>query len=164
MKYLKQLFTVIIVALFMLTTFSGNAQKIDDNYIEENIAIIDINSFNLNKDQVIVEITLKDYSGKKMLPIVFGLNGYDFTDDGKGNDKIANDGVFTIKESVSKTKINKNYSSKVLTSSKFKHQNKMVITKGIGCKFERCDGCFCLACQWWGHSCWCVTECEIIFF
>ena len=155
----------IALAMLMLVGVTSNAQKVDDNYIKENIAIIDMSSINLEKNQVIVEITLEDYSGKKQLPSVFGLNGYNFTDDGKGYDKKANDGVFTLKESVSKSKINRNYSSKVLTSGKFMHQNKVPETsRGIGCKFERCDGCFCLACQWWGHSCWCVSECEIILF
>ena len=38
--------------------------------------------------------------------------------------------------------------------------------KGIGCEFEPC-GCpcgvlTCLACEWWGWSCWKITKCEFI--
>jgi hypothetical protein len=168
MKYLKK--TVLFVVIFVMASNFTYSQMADGKYIDENVAIIDVSTIDVGKNMIASVITLKDFNGSKSLPEGFSLNGYTFMDNGNFNDRKANDGRYTSKE----TKVNSNLKNNnklntVFTTSSFQYQNELNYQyRGIGCSFERC-GCpsscgSCPACDWYGWDCWRVKECEIMLF
>jgi hypothetical protein len=168
MKYLKKI--ILFVVLFVMVSNFTYSQMADGKYIDENVAIIDVSTIDVGKNMVASVITLKDFNGSKSLPEGFSLNGYTFMDNGNFNDRKANDGHYTSKE----TKVNSNLKNNsklntVFTTSSFQYQNELNYQyRGIGCSFERC-GCpsscgSCPACDWYGWDCWRVKECELILF
>jgi hypothetical protein len=168
MKYLKK--TILFVVIFMLVSNFTYSQMADGKYIDENVAIIDVSTIDVGKNMVASVIALKDFNGSKSLPEGFSLNGYTFMDNGNFNDRKANDGRYTSKE----TKVNSNLKNNsklntVFTTGSFQYQNELNYQyRGIGCSFERC-GCpsscgSCPACDWYGWDCWRIKECELILF
>lgn len=161
-----------ILVLFILATLIMNSNpiygQINGQYIDENVAIIDVSTISVKGNKVASILTLKDFTGANKLPVGFSLNNYTYMDNGEFNDKISNDGIYTSKETVSKSKNNNgNNTNSIFYSKNFKHITALAnITEGIGCSFERC-GCpstcgQCPACRFFGWDCWRVAKCEVI--
>ena len=96
MKTIKQIITVVAVAIFMLSFFNANAQKEQEKNFEESVAILiqdrlPIKSLKESARVVKLVSFKKDYK----LPQMFKFNDVELRDDGKGYDKIAGDGVYT---------------------------------------------------------------------
>ncbi|MBP9793713.1 MAG: hypothetical protein KBC56_06915 [Flavobacterium sp.] len=83
--------------------------------------------------------TLVNYeSAYKLLPY-YVLNGVDFTDDGKYNDVIAGDGIYTSVELLPNVKSKTDLSEIYLMSDKFRYGDNLTSAKGkikVGCKIR----------------------------
>jgi hypothetical protein len=163
MKLKLSIFILVLFgSLISSKTFAQTQQ-----YIQENIAITNVAYLDQNDGSFIIKVQLKDYGGKNQLPEGFGLNGITFSDNGKNNDTKAGDGIYYSKERGDYKKISgKTPKYTTVTDVTFKHGSKLGKTTGITCKFKKCgcpcpDGGTCPACEWWGWSCWELTECEI---
>ena len=152
----------------------GNSEQVNaqsNQYLKSNVAISNIKLISNSKSKLHYELRLIDYAGTQALPKGFGLNGFTFTDDGKYNDRVPNDGIYTSKETISASKAPKVPSGDKIFYDEGSFAHKSAVKsgsnmKGIGCEFEPCgcpcEGFTCLACEWFGWSCWKVTKCEFI--
>lgn len=151
-----------------------NVQEVESqnsDYLKSNVAISRVDLINKSSSVLYYELELTDFSGTQPLPKGFGLNGFTFTDDGKYNDRVPNDGIYSSKETISSSQAPAKRSSKDIYYDETSFVHKLALKtgkgmKGVGCEFEPC-GCpcgefTCLACEWWGWSCWKITKCEFI--
>ncbi|MEP2936646.1 MAG: hypothetical protein ABJM06_10420 [Gilvibacter sp.] len=162
---MKLKLTILILILF--GSISSNAIAQTEKYLQQNIAITDLEYIDQNDGSFIIKLTLTDFGGKNQLPPGFALNGVVFSDDGKKNDPKAGDGIYYSHERGDYKKISgKTPKNKTFMDVTFKHGSKLGRGTGISCKFKKCGcpcpgGVTCPVCIWWGWSCWEVTECEI---
>ena len=166
MKINVRMFIMLLLCTFI---FNNNTWAQSAAYMSENLAITSIDLVDQKDGSFVFQIKLTDFSGKKQLPEGFGFSGVTFTDDGKGNDPKAGDGIYHSKELGDYKKLkNRDFLDVVIVGNQFKHHQKLskVSTKGIGCKFVPCgcpcdNGTTCNACYWFGWSCWKIESCEI---
>lgn len=170
MKNLK-IFKQVVIVLLVCLSNSMIGQKTSDTFFE-NVAIIDVKAVKTNDGKYHYELKLKDFSGREVMPEGFGLKGQAFMDNGKYNDRKANDGIYTAREKIPQKKLTeKPISQTVFYDESFKYINLLPSDnqqRGIGCKFKRCGcpcstGLTCVVCMEFGWSCWIATECELIF-
>jgi restriction endonuclease S subunit len=69
-----------------------------EQFLQENIAVYDARIRSLSEDAFVREVYLKNFSDKSWDKTSIGFTGYLFEDNGKGNDLIANDGIYTSVE------------------------------------------------------------------
>lgn len=86
---------------------------------------------------------------KKLLP-AYMINGIEYNDNGKYNDKVAGDGIFTSVRNVTVKGLPKGTSKKYNASSSLRYQSANKSEIGIGCKVRTVT---CPETNWW-NSCW----------
>ena len=112
-------------------------------------------------------IIFKNFNPNFNLESTYIVDGYDYTDDGKINDLVAGDGIYTsvillpnLKNNISKN--NTSQLHKCIVSSKFKYNNQLITSKfGISCKMRITHS----GTSWFGNSCrgGCIElyDCEV---
>lgn len=92
------------------------------------------------------------HPSKKLLP-AYMIDGIEYNDNGKFNDEIAGDGVFTSVKKVVVKGLTKDVSLKYSAATSFKYQSE---SRGIsfGCKVRTVT---CPETNWW-NSCWPVSS------
>ncbi|TRX71021.1 hypothetical protein [Carboxylicivirga sp. M1479] len=69
-----------------------------EQFFKENIAIFDARIRTIDENTFVREVYLKNFSSEPWDKTSIGFTGYLFEDNGKGNDIIANDGLYTSVE------------------------------------------------------------------
>ena len=158
------------------------SQKMDDpafKKFQEQVAFVDAYTRNLDANSYVREMKLVEFSSKGGLPKGVGFAGMAFGDEGKNNDQVAGDGIYTSTEKYGITTHQeanavgerKSVLSKIYVDNNFKFDSEL--KKGgyvekitVKCRIIRC-GCpcktfTCNACEWFGWSCltweWCEVE------
>jgi len=154
----------------------GNATALPDDKIEDSLVFIQDLSFLNSKnkrDQHVLTIQILNFNANYKLLPAYNIDGVEYCDNGKFNDKVAGDGIFT---SVSEHRIlsgSSTYITNVIKSPSFKYNadfNKFIDTKygsanksGIkfGCKVRLIP---CPETNWW-NSCWPLSSpCSCVEF
>lgn len=178
MKKIKLLTLGLAVFLLSVTTFiactsndntqekitENTSQKIEDELtakwknFEESIMITPSSrvASKTNSNEVSARsFILKNFNPNFNLESTYIIDGYDYTDDGKINDLIAGDGIYTsvillpnLKNNTSKNSTPQVFKS--IVSSKFKHNDQLLTSKiGISCKMRITHS----GTSWFGNSC-----------
>ena len=173
---MKTIFKIITVLVLLVSSnvFAQNDKTIVDpkkagqlealngkELMESVIFIQDFTSFQGGKTiskPMTIEI-VNYHPTKKLLP-AYMINGLEFNDNGKFNDQIAGDGIFTSVENVVVTGLPKEVTTRFTASPLFKYQS---ANRGgsIGCKVRtiRCPETN------WMNSCWPLSSpCTCIDF
>ncbi|MBT8232139.1 MAG: hypothetical protein HKO66_14700 [Saprospiraceae bacterium] len=165
--------TVLSVMLFFLYAIVMNSQDLTKS-IQENYTLSELSVRSLNASKYVRQIKMTDYS--KSLGIQkFAFLDEAFSDEGAGNDLVANDGIFTSIESYdhnSNVKYQGHlnpiivsnylfYTEDFLHKEELKSMNGDKDGKGVSVEVEGeicfcgCERCSCLACKWWdAPGCW----------
>lgn len=194
MKYLLNSFFALLAILFLNSCQDDNysIQKANENPATNNISSKSlatpeefVNSVALlqqggfedpsNPGKTFLLMEIKDFSGKIQLNEAYQINGIEYNDNGKFNDKVANDGIYTsvlsykVKNQadlINNIIVNKaelfNYEA-ALSDYLTKINSKRGIK--LGCKVRNIK---CPQTSWyntciWGSSCTCVDfyDCEL---
>jgi len=144
----------------------------DDNFFQdfvENIAFTNLNKLKLNETEFVYELTFQNFGESDILPEGFGFNNLTIMDNGEGNDRIANDGIYTSLEQFSIAELGLKVQFEPICDEKFKHKKEIGISneKILSCEFQPC-GCpcsdgTCPACTNFGWSCWELISCTVGF-
>ncbi|MBL0357974.1 MAG: hypothetical protein IPP72_14330 [Chitinophagaceae bacterium] len=149
---------IISILLFpaLLSTFS---QKKSSSYISENFVVLGIKAIRLNGEVYTREIHAKDFKTSDNSVVEgFAFGDEMFIDNGKDNDKRANDGIYTSVDTYRMKAQKKDtviLSDKVVFGINFKYEKeleKYLSEKGVIDKFSirlKCDisSCTCSACD-----------------
>jgi hypothetical protein len=133
-KAMKKLHKLIaILSFFILISNNVNGQKNQNSGFEESVAIITQGRINVKNSKMSARaVKLINFNKSYKLPKKIFLNKIELTDDGKGYDKIANDGVYTSIDLYPNLKGNpKEY---IITFSAFKYQNTDAFNKFLKTK------------------------------
>lgn len=154
----------------------GNATALPENEIEDSLVFVQdlsfLNSKNKNDQHVLTIEILNFNSMYKLLP-AYNIDGIEYCDNGKYNDKVAGDGIFT---SVSLHRVisgSSTYTRNIIKSPSFKYDSslndviddKYTSSNKTGIKF----GCkvriiTCPDTNWW-NSCWPLSSpCSCVEF
>jgi hypothetical protein len=153
--------SVVLLILSFISVLCYGAETTIPDY--SPLAITKIMKVPISYNSFVVQVFITDLSEQGLYVEGFGLNGYTFTDNGKGNDEIANDGIFTSEltgnGNISETQlfgggviIDEEYSGKVSPTLKIKFHMVRCL-----CKTE----CTCPACEYWGWDCWYIEEWDL---
>jgi hypothetical protein len=180
---MKQVLLLLLInAAFLNAT---NAQSTD--YVSENFVIMRTQALKVSSVAYVKQILGVDFKTKDNSVIAgFGLNDDFYTDNGKGNDKVANDGLFTsvVSYTIPKEKLadfDKEgiyvFSNNIYSDTRFKHMEELNNLLGgngsslqkisINCEIISCTcaECHCTACNYnWGQNLnWCfkIGKCTI---
>lgn len=165
MKKIKLLKKGLVFLLLSVTTFiactsnddtqekiaENTTQKIENELtakwknFEESVMITlssRVTSKSNNSEVSARTIIFKNFNPNFNLESTYIIDGYDYTDDGKINDLVAGDGIYTsvillpnLKNNTSKNVISQTHKS--IVSSKFKYNDKLLTSKiGITCKMR----------------------------
>jgi hypothetical protein len=121
-----------------------------------------------NKSEISARsIIFKNFNPNFKLESTYVIDGYDYTDDGKINDLIAGDGIYTSVILLPNLKNDKSQSNKSqihngIVSSKFKYNDILLASKvGVSCKIRITHS----GSSWFGNSCagGCIElyDCEV---
>lgn len=180
---MKKMYVGIFALVLCLSSFKVMAQdgfptttQEKTKYVSENFVFISVKAVKIDENSYLKEIVCRDFKTKDNSVIAgFSIDEEMFTDNGKENDKLANDGIYT---SVSKYTIESNEDVLVISdnptvakSFKFKELLEIYLNEhgivvpnegpslSIDCDVESCDceACGCLACRFgWGKRLnWC---------
>ncbi|MCU7614979.1 hypothetical protein N0B16_11075 [Chryseobacterium sp. GMJ5] len=95
---MKNLFKFTSIIAFLFANFIFAQQKIDETFIKENIAIMDARILSVSEKDFAKQLVVVNFSEEIKLPNQINFSEEDFFDDGKNNDKFAEDGIYTSKK------------------------------------------------------------------
>lgn len=140
-KILKLSFAIIIVCITLYSCSNDEANQLVSKmteaeslaFFKENISIFDARVRSLNETSFVKELYLANFSEKNWDRNQIGFDNIAFQDNGKGNDLVANDGIFTSVETFNfNTEIIYRKGVEVLsvmdvsiTDPEFKHSDKL---------------------------------------
>jgi len=78
--------------------FDGSSSKGSSNsefFFKENIILVDARIGSLSSEKFVRELYLANFSARKWSKDSIGMVGYPFSENGKGNDLVANDDIYT---------------------------------------------------------------------
>lgn len=166
----------IAAVLFVFSLGKSQAQT-GSSYLKENFAITKVIAVKVAKLTYVKQIFAKDYKINNNSFIAgFGIENEFFTDNGKGNDKIANDGIYTSIDTYPST--TDRGALVVLSENRYYDIGFKYVTQitkefagkvgvGISCEIIGCTcaECHCRACEYgWGQNLnWCfkIGKCSI---
>jgi len=131
---------------------SGKLQALDAQELLESVVFVqDFTPFQGRKvgaRPITIEI-VNYHPTKKLLP-AYMINGLEYCDNGKYNDKVAGDGIFTSVQNVTVKNLPKGTGKKYTASPALKHQSANKSEIKFGCKVRTVT---CPETNWW-NSCW----------
>jgi|GEM_PF-1907567 len=162
--------------LFLSCTITAFSQGKNPDYISENLAILGIRAEKVIGSFYARQIIAKDFKTMDNSVVEgFSIGDDSFIDNGKGNDKIANDGTYTS-INIYETKAEKDdmvvLCTQVIVSEHFKFESKLdryLAENGRTRKFGSrvkcevsscsCTECTCASCNYeWGQTLnWCLS-------
>ena len=105
-------------------------------FFRKHMAVVDARVRSLSSEKFVREIYLANFSEESWSKNKIGLGGYPFSDDGEGNDLIANDGIYTsLEEYAYKEEDNVEYDDEhpivsyldyVFKSQEFQHNEELI--------------------------------------
>lgn len=154
-----------------------------EKFMQENIALFDANVRSLDEENYVRELYFANFAKESWDKVSVGFEGFLYNDDGRGNDLVANDEIYTSDltfkhdATVPYDPANKVRSvfNNTLTDVDFKWDKELGVKvanekKGIlpghgtiRCKFNTCStGCFA-DWVWDGFGCICPSNCDFEF-
>ncbi|WP_066441182.1 choice-of-anchor X domain-containing protein [Chryseobacterium sp. CCH4-E10] len=97
-KFMRKLFKFTSIIMLFIANFISAQQKIDETFIKENIAIMDARILSLSEKEFTKQLIVSNFSEENKLPSQLNFLDEEFFDDGKNNDEVAGDGIYTSKQ------------------------------------------------------------------
>lgn len=175
MKNFKNVMSVITLTMVVLASINVNAQEKKNSltlkeFSESVLIMQDFTNVRINKSKAL-KIKILNFHSEKQLESAYMINGIEYCDNGKFNDKVAGDGIYT---SVKNIKVIKLQEKSVLLNMNedFKHDkelNKYLDDKlNVSSKTKLKVSCkmsleTCPETSWW-NDCWFGSPCTCIQF